>query len=191
MPTRLTLICHGATIATRSAAFPLDEPLEKQATDVATAATVTWLGRVDRSWTSPALRARQTAAALSLDAITDPALRDCDYGRWAGRRLRDVEIEEPDGVAAWLSNSNAAPHGGESVTDLLRRVASWLDRHAGEGGHSVAVTHSAVIRVAVLHAIYAPALSFWRIDVGPLSVTELRNDGAGWSWRAVGSITAK
>jgi broad specificity phosphatase PhoE len=105
--------------------------------------------------------------------------------------LRDIEVEEPDGVAAWLSDSNAAPHGGESIADLLRRVASWLDRHAGEGGHNVAVTHPAVIRAAVLHAIDAPAQSFWRVDAGPLSVTELRNDGAVWTWRAIGSITAK
>ncbi|KGM30735.1 histidine phosphatase, partial [Inquilinus limosus MP06] len=31
MPTRLTLICHGATAATRSGAFPADEPLEDRA----------------------------------------------------------------------------------------------------------------------------------------------------------------
>ena len=29
MPARLTLICHGATAATRASAFPLDEPLEE------------------------------------------------------------------------------------------------------------------------------------------------------------------
>jgi broad specificity phosphatase PhoE len=176
------LICHGSTIATRSAAFPLDEPLDAQATELA--AIVAWLRTVDRSGTSPALRARQTAAALSLNPIADPALRDCDFGRWAGRPLRDIEAEEPSSVAAWLSDADAVPHGGESIADLHRRVASWLDQHVGDKGHCVAVTHAMVIRVAILHALGAPMQSFWHIDVGPLSVTDLRSDGGRWVWRA-------
>jgi broad specificity phosphatase PhoE len=53
--------------------------------------TIAMLRRADWYWTSPALCARQTAAALACGPALDPDLRDCDYGRWAGRRLRDVE----------------------------------------------------------------------------------------------------
>jgi len=185
MPTRITLLCHGPTSATRSSAFPLDEPLEKPPTDAA-ARPAAWR-RIDRCRTSPALCARQTAAAFSFEPIVDPQLRDCDYGRWAGRRLRDVETEEPDTVNVWLSDINAAPHGGESIAQLLQRIASWLDQRVGDGGHSIAVTHSAVIRGAILHAIGAPAQSFWHIDVAPLSVTQLSSDGSRWRWRAIGT----
>jgi broad specificity phosphatase PhoE len=121
---------------------------------------------------------------LLFNPVTDQALRDCNFGRWAGRRLRDIEAEEPSSVAAWLSDANARPHGGESIADLHRRVGSWLDQHAGDGGHCVAVTHAMVIRVAILYAIGAPMQSFWHVDVGPLSVTDLRNDGVRWAWRA-------
>jgi broad specificity phosphatase PhoE len=141
------------------------------------------LGWVDRSWTSPAQCARQTAAALELVPAVDQDLRDCDYGRWAGRRLSDVGAEEPNAVAMWLTDVSAAPHDGESIANVLRRIAAWLDRRIGENGHGVAVTHAAVIRCAILHAIGAPARSFWHIDIGPLSMTELRHDGSRWRWR--------
>ncbi len=95
------------------------------------------------------------AAALSLDPVVDPMLRDCDYGRWGGRRLTQVQSEQPDGVAAWLVDVDAAPHGGESIRTLLGRVAIWLDEHDRDGGHGVAVTHATVISAAILHAIGA------------------------------------
>jgi broad specificity phosphatase PhoE len=181
MPTRITLICHGATRATRAAAFPLDEPLEQPAAPIGVPGS---LHRADWYWTSPALCARQTAAALAFTPAVDPNLRDCDYGRWAGSRLRDVETEDPNALAMWLTDVNAAPHGGESIASVLQRCAMWLDRRIGENGHGVAVTHATVIRCAILHAIGAPAQSFWHIDIGPLSMTELRHDGSRWRWRA-------
>jgi broad specificity phosphatase PhoE len=185
MPTRLTLICHGATAATRSGAFPADEPLEKRALARAAALqpTLRW---ADRAWTSPALRARQTAAALGLDAAEEPALREVDHGRWAGRRLEEVQVAESQAVIAWLADPGAAPHGGEALSDLLHRVGSWLDGRAGDGGRGTAVTHAAVIRAAILHVLEAPASSFWRLDIAPLSVTTLSHDGRRWAWRASG-----
>ncbi|MBV9235846.1 MAG: histidine phosphatase family protein [Xanthobacteraceae bacterium] len=146
--------------------------------------TVGSLRRADWSWTSPALSARQTAAALELAPAVDPDLRDCDYGRWAARRLSDVGAEESNAIAMWLTDVSAAPHGGESIADVLRRIAAWLDRRIGENGHGVVVTHAAVIRCAILHAIGAPTHSFWHSDIGPLSATELRHDGSRWRWRA-------
>ena len=160
MPTRLTLICHGATAATRSGAFPVDEPLED--------------------------RALARAAALGLDAAEEPALRDVDHGRWAGRRLEEVQATEPQAVIAWLSDPDAAPHGGESLFEMLRRAAAWLDERAGDGGHGIAVTHAAVIRAAILHVLEAPTSAFWRLDIAPLGVTALSHDGRRWAWRASG-----
>ena len=182
MPVRLTFVCHGATAATRAAAFPLDEPLEDRAMAKARALG-RLLPRADWAWTSPALRARQTSEALALDASIHPALRDCDYGRWSGCRLADIERAEPDSVATWLSDPNASPHGGEALADLFRRVAAWMDETRRNDGRTIAVTHAAVIRAAILHVLDGPARSFWRIDVEPLSAIDLRWDGARWTLR--------
>jgi hypothetical protein len=94
MSMRLTLIAHGATAATRAVAFPQDEPVEARALSSAMVSGQR-LRRADRAWTSPALRARQTAAALSLEAAVNPCLRDCDYGRWAGRTLAVFKQKSP------------------------------------------------------------------------------------------------
>ncbi|MDC9835461.1 histidine phosphatase family protein [Rhizobium binxianense] len=181
MNTRLTWICHGATMASRKALFPLDEPLEDKAEEEA--ASMAAPPRADRIATSPALRARQTAEALRLDARIDQTLRDCDHGRWAGRSITTVEADEPANLLAWMSDPEAAPHGGESLVDLRRRVASWMDNESSLGGHVIAVSHAAVIRAAVAHVLQAPLPSFWLSDVEPLAVIHMTTDGRRWSLR--------
>jgi broad specificity phosphatase PhoE len=181
---RLTLICQAATSATRPAAFPRDEPIEASAREAATLATA--LRHADRAWTSPALAARQTAEALGLDATVAEALRDCDYGRWQGRRLAAVEAEEPEAAELWTSDPAATPHGGESLLALMRRAADWLESQAGNDGHTVAISHAPVIRALIVAAILAPPQSFWRIDVGPLARVALSRSGGQWRLRALG-----
>lgn len=183
MPARLTMICHGATSATRAAAFPLDEPLEDSVAEWARTLSLS-LRRWDRVVTSPALRARQTAAALSLNACVHPALRDCDYGRWHGRKLADIQATHPAEVAAWLSDPGADPHGGESLLALTLRVSGWMADRSHDDGHTIAVTHAAVIRAAVIDVLGAPPKSFWRIDVEPLGLVELHSDKRRWVLRA-------
>ena len=181
---RLTLICHAATSATRSAAFPDDEPIDAKSAAKARALALV-LPKPHRAFASPAARAAQTAQALGLAAAPDAALRDCDYGRWAGRRLDALEAAEPEAVALWLSDPAAAPHGGESIVDLLARIGPWLDACGGEAGHAIAVTHAAIIRAAIVHALQARPRSFWRIDIAPLSRVTLTCGGGAWRLRGI------
>jgi broad specificity phosphatase PhoE len=184
MSVRLTLICHAATSAVREAAFPDDEPIDPQGhAKAATLAAA--LRRVDAASTSPALRAKQTAAALELEATVDPALRDVDLGHWAGRSFADVQEIEPEALAAWTSLADAAPHGGESVIALLERVAGWLDTLGRQDGRIVAVTHPAVIRAAIVSAIDAKPMSFWRIDIAPLCRVSLQGNTGRWTLRSI------
>ncbi|HEY2874662.1 MAG TPA: histidine phosphatase family protein [Reyranella sp.] len=182
-PTRLTWICHAATAATRQAAFPGDEVIEDRQ-HAAAHALASEIGAHDRIFVAPERRTRQTAEALGLAASVDPDLRDCDYGRWSGRSLADLSEAEPDALSAWLAEPDVAPPGGESVADTIRRMAAWLDRHAGDATRLVAVSHPAVIRAAVVHVLEAPATSFWRIGVAPLGLVRLSHDGRRWTLMA-------
>lgn len=110
MSLRLTLICHASTRATRKAAFPVDEPLEPQGLAKASKLAQACSG-VASAWTSPALRAVQTASALGLRAVADAALSDIGLGAWAGRSLVEVEAADPAGLATWMSDAAASPHG--------------------------------------------------------------------------------
>jgi broad specificity phosphatase PhoE len=185
--TRLVLVCHAATAATRAAAFPADEPLDEHGLADAAACDGA-LRRVESVSCGPALRCAQTAAALGLAATPDPALADCDLGRWQGRAYDEVAAAEPDAIAAWLTDPAAAPHGGESVDDVLTRARAWLRALPPTTGTVVAVTHPAVIRAMIIDAIAATSTSFWRIDVTPLTQTVLRGGGARWTLRATGLL---
>ncbi|MEJ0052337.1 MAG: histidine phosphatase family protein [Methylovirgula sp.] len=180
MSLRLTFIAHGATKATRAALFPCDEPLEAASATKA-AALAPRIGRSDAAWTSPALRAVQTAEALGLAAEVDPLLADIDLGDWAGKSLEELEAADAAGLAQWIEDPSAAPHGGESVTHLLTRIANWLDK-IGEGDDRIiAVTHASVIRAAAIVALDANPKSFWRIDIAPLSFSRFQARGGRWT----------
>jgi broad specificity phosphatase PhoE len=176
---RLDLIAHGATAATRAARFPDDEPLEAALSDKRTRA-------YDVVLTAPARAARETAAGLQLKAEVDPGLRDCDYGRWRGLAAKDVAAREADNFAVWLADPAAAPHGGESLVALIARTGAWLKTCLLREGSVLAITHAPLLRAAVVVALGAPASSFWRIDVAPLSLVRLSGREGRWNLISLG-----
>jgi broad specificity phosphatase PhoE len=186
---RLLLVRHAPTAATRAAAFGVDEPVD--ARGLAAAAVLRdALPSGCEALVSPALRCRQTAAAVGLvAAVVEPALAECEFGAWAGRALSDIDREDPATVAAWIADPDACPHGGESLRAFAARVAVWLDGQARLGGSAVAVTHAGVVKGAVVHALGAPLEAFWRIDVAPLSITELHAHDGRWTMTRVNCMS--
>jgi broad specificity phosphatase PhoE len=189
MTSRISLICHATTRALRVATFGGDDALDEVGKSKAQRLAGS-LGRVDHCWSSPALRARETAAAFGLTAIPDDRLRDCDFGRWTGLRLPSVLLKEPRKLLSWIKDPATAPHGGESIPEVMERVVLWINERGKDKGHTVAFTHPAVIRAAIVHVILADLPSFWRIDVLPLSRTDLRTNGRRWVLRSMGPIGA-
>jgi broad specificity phosphatase PhoE len=183
MTARLELLAHGATAATRAARFPDDEPLEPAAL---AAAKGLHLRRYDRVLASSARAAQETAAALGLEAIVESGLRDCDYGRWRGLATAEVAASDADGFANWLSDPEAATHGGESLSALIARVGVFLSQASTSNGWTLAITHAAVVRAAIATALGASPSAFWRIDVAPLSIAELSGREGRWNLVALG-----
>jgi broad specificity phosphatase PhoE len=177
---RLTLVSHAMTDAMAAGRFPADEPLNDTSHRLVEA-----VGRLDiesdsRKFAGPERRTRQTAQLLGMQATTEPRLADLDCGRWRGETLEDLCPEDLD---AWLTEPAQAPHGGESIIDLIERVAGWLDSLTGDTLRTVAVTHPAVIRAAILLALDIPAKSFWRIDIAPISHTVMHFRAGCWTLR--------
>ncbi|HEV7480026.1 MAG TPA: histidine phosphatase family protein [Roseiarcus sp.] len=187
MTARLDLLAHGASAATRGARFPDDDPLEASAIGALDALR----GRLRpyaQVLTSPARAARETAVALGFDAEVEMALSDCDYGRWRGLASKDVAEREPDEFAAWLGDPAAAPHGGESLAVLIERIGAWLTQALAGETATLAVTHAAVIRAAIVNVLGASSSSFARIDVAPLSLTRLSGHAGRWNLVALGPL---
>lgn len=175
---KLFLVRHAPTAATRSYAFPGDEPLDERV--LVAAAELAVPARAEVAC-SPSRRCRATAeaAGLTVDSV-EPAIAECDFGSWCGRRLDELVAERPGDTRRWMTDPDSAPHGGESLREFTARVTAWLDDQARREGSCVAVTHGGVVKVAVVHALGAPIEAFWGVDCAPLSRTELHADGGRW-----------
>ncbi|MFE2747455.1 histidine phosphatase family protein [Streptomyces scopuliridis] len=129
-------------------------------------------------------------------------------GRWQDRTLDEVAAAEPDALASWLSDPASAPHGGEPLLALLARAAHWLDTLSdgslgdgalrdgalGDGapgddppgsrtaaGRVIAVAEPDIIRACAVHSLGTTPAAFWRIDVRPLTATELSGRSGRWN----------
>ncbi len=180
MTLTVRLISHAANAELRAGSFPDDAPLDARGLAEAARAASHWRWpREARALSSPARRARQTAEALGLDAEPEPALSDLDAGRWRGRKLTAIANDAPEQLEAWITDPAAAPPGGESHLEVLRRVSAWLDALPASGSF-VAVTHAAVLRAALAHALGISLEAMLRIDIAPLSGIELKRSPRGW-----------
>lgn len=184
MTSRVTLISPAMSLSLRQARFddgttPLDDGGAARAR--AAAGTLPPAAHVV---VSPSVRCRETATALGLAAAEPSAdLAGLRTGRWEGRTLDEVGGSEPEAVARWLADPACAPHGGESVEDLCLRVGRWLDAAAQTDGRTLAVVEPDVVRAVVVRVLGAPAASFWRADVPPLTATELSGRAGRWNLR--------
>ena len=178
---RLTLVSHAMTDALAAGRFPRDEPLNALGQRQIDATTD--LGMVDAAVCAPEKRTRQTAELLGLRAETEPMIADLNCGAWRGSVLNGVGPAE---LTVWLTDPTQAPHGGESIVDLVQRVRGWLDSLTDRRGRLVAVTHPGIVRAAIIVALNAPPKAFWRIDVAPVSRTVMHLRGGAWTLRSTG-----
>ena len=98
----------------------------------------------------------------------DDALRDIDQGDWTGQSFETIQQRDAAALAAWLGDPAGGAPGGESLSEVLARVAPWLDRQAARAGHVLAITHPMVVRAALVAALDLPPAATMRIDIGPL-----------------------
>lgn len=172
--TRLTLISHGLTLAQKRGRFASDDPLIQPPDTLPTC--------VGQLLCAPERRARESAALLGEPQVCE-ALRDVDCGRWQGLALSELAETEPQALAQWLADPEFRSHGGESVSEAVARAGAWMDA-LGPGAFT-AVSHPAVIRAAVLHALGAEVKLFNRLDIAPWASVRLVRRGR-WSVQLVG-----
>ncbi|WP_433163645.1 histidine phosphatase family protein [Kribbella sp. CA-247076] len=176
----LTLVAHALTPALRGLVLGGDaDP------DLASLAAARELKlAADTVYAGPERAAVRTAEALGLTAVVEPALRDREYGEWAGRDLEELLAAEPDRAAAWLERPHTATPGGETENDVLTRVADWLGDlvpQEDERRTVVAVVHPSVVRATVLYVLDAPPESLRHVDVRPLATVTLSLHAGSWS----------
>jgi broad specificity phosphatase PhoE len=158
--TRLFLVRHGSTAANEQLPFVLqgceiDGPLtETGLRQAAALARGLQDFEIHAIYSSPLLRARQTAGAIaegrSLDVIPVHELRECSVGQWEGMAWEVIKSRQAAEYERFFADPVSTPHpGGESYGDVYRRavpaIESILDRHRGQ--NVVIVAHNMLNRV--------------------------------------------
>lgn len=164
----LFLVRHGAT-DNNLANPPLlqgraDVPLSAAGHRQAASTGRLLAGReIRRVYSSPLLRARQTAEAIAkphqVAVETVDAIQEIDVGQWEGRSWQEIATSEPQRYQQFMANP--AEHGyagGENVTDLFRRVQPAMEEllAANLGSQIVVVGHNLVNRTFLSQLIGLP-----------------------------------
>jgi probable phosphoglycerate mutase len=134
---------------------------------------------------SPLTRARQTAQAVAartgLDYEVDEDLRETDFGAWEGHTFTEVQRRWPTELAAWLTDPDTPPPGGESFTAVAHRVERAQQRlkDTYEGRTILVVSHVTPIKTLLRLALLAPPAALYRmhLDLACLSLIEHYADG--------------
>jgi len=176
---------HGVTDSTLGKLFsgglassnpPLNEEGLAQAR-----ATAEWLAPMadtfDALVSSPVRRTRETAEVLGrhfgLEIETEDGIAEMEFGSWDGMSFTDVHEQFPDELSSWLGDLDAAPHGGESMRTVEKRVLAGRDRIVAShpGKTVVAVSHVTPIKTLVADALGAPLEGVYRMELAPASVS--------------------
>lgn len=85
---------------------------------------------------------------FSTSLIDSDAVKLASLGGIAEQALADIS---QSGDIQDQSTKMAA----RQIIDLLRRISDWLDLRIAVGGHTVAITHEANVRAAIVHVLGA------------------------------------
>ncbi len=162
--------------------------------------------KFERIFTSPLVRARETAAIIAKRSPgkppieADPRLREMDYGHWEGLTYPQIDARDRAERQRWEADpAKTKCPGGESGNDVAVRVTSFLtdllathQAHAADGAGAgseaaerpvLVVAHSSLNRILVCVALGIEIREFrLRLQQSQANLTALRfehGSGAG------------
>jgi broad specificity phosphatase PhoE len=157
---------------------PLDEVGEQQAMALADRLSAISATRI---LTSPLARARATAAAIAerhgMTAEVDDNWIELDYGELEGTSITEVDASV---WVSWREDPEFAPVGGESFSQLDRRVhgACRRLREAAADADVIVVSHVSPIKSAVAWSMGAPTSIVHRMRLGQAAISRIDLSGA-------------
>jgi len=153
----LYMVRHGQTASSRENRFSgsSDPPLTAVGEAMARAFAQAYASLIwDAIYTSPMLRARQTADPLcrltGVQATVEDGLKEIAYGEWEDLRQDEVKERWPEAFAYWADDvaSRGTP-GGETAFQVAARAMRVVEgiRSRHERGNVLLVSHKATLRV--------------------------------------------
>jgi broad specificity phosphatase PhoE len=175
---RIYMARHGRTAYNHERRFqgllpvPLDAQGQKQARALAEQAAA---HDFQALWSSPLLRARQTAEIvgerIGLTPRDDERLVETDAGAWTDRTFAEVNAEQPEQFARFVAlDPTFAFPGGESFAAQAQRVSAALHEIARGELPALVVCHGVVIRLALMSLVADAAAPPARAEPAPMRV---------------------
>ena len=192
MSVRLFLARHGQTswnVASRYMGqedIPLDQTGNQQAFALGLRLSGETLSAI---YSSDLIRAWQTASAIAVHhtcpVISEPRLREMDFGSWQGMTYVEIQQNDQINLEAWeadrLKNS---PPGGESLYQFSSRVGAAFEsviRNHSEGT-ILLVAHGGTLKMLLCFVLGIPPEQYWRFQLSSASLTEI------WMYPEGGSL---
>jgi probable phosphoglycerate mutase len=172
----LILLRHGQTAANAQARLqghidlPLDEVGIEQARKCGEYLRATFGDLTVIS--SPLMRAKQTAGALSDAVAIDKRFIELDYGDWDGVPLADVDQSQ---WTQWRNDPSFRPPNGESLVELDARVQPALIELMDQARTNtvVVVSHVSPIKSGVAWAMGVGPDTSWRMQLERASICRI------------------
>lgn len=88
--------------------------------------------KVTKAYQSDLIRSKHTLELVldkhhsEVDVITDPRIKERDYGNLTGLNKDEVEKKDPKNFELWHRSYDIPPPGGESIKDVEVRVLAFL-----------------------------------------------------------------
>jgi len=135
--------------------------------------------KFDAIYASDLKRAWDTASAIAeksgLAVISEPRLREMNFGIFEGLTFDEAQTRYPEVMAAWLKNYNRPPPDGEALNIFSARVLSLLDdlqkKHADQT--ICLVAHGGPLSEIIRHLLGLPVERRWTFAVDIASLSEL------------------
>lgn len=89
--------------------------------------------KVTKAYQSDLLRSKHTLELVlngfhqNVEVITDPRIKERDYGNLTGQNKDEVSQKEPENYKLWHRSYDVAPPNGESIKDVEERVLFFLN----------------------------------------------------------------
>ena len=189
--TEIIIIRHGETEWNKTGRFQghSDVPLSAEGR-----AQAAMLGKnlavdhVDMIYASDLTRAMETAAPLAqrfgLEVISDPQLRELNFGAWEGRNFNDVNAENPNAMKNFYTDPERAniPES-EPFPEFQRRIAGRVREIIARerGKRIVIVSHGASIRILLADILSMPIRSIWHLSQLNTAVNKIRFEDDGFA----------
>ncbi|MGC9348847.1 MAG: alpha-ribazole phosphatase [Anaerolineae bacterium] len=191
---RLLLVRHGETAWNASRRYqgqmdvPLNEVGRRQAAAVADRLTAEpvqaiYASDLDRAWETALVIARPHG----LTAISDPRLRELDFGDWQGLTYAQIAEQAPEALAVWNEDRvGRKPPGGESLGMMAERAGEVIEeiQSAHDDGTVVLVSHGGTIRIILCLLLEHPLAAYWQFEVDNTAVSEIE-------WRRLGPVVVR